>query len=189
MLPTHWTPVTWNFFFYNLFNTTSCNDDILGRFCKRINIHTWWRHQMETFSGLLCWEFTGHRGIPLTKASDAELWCFLWFDLRLNKRLSKQSQGCWFETPSRSLWRHRNEISWKLRGIRGFVQGVTSCGCRPTRKRVIRYMIFIFENDNVIHANSKEFNVWSYGVVALDQYCYRSRLFPDGTKPLSEIDV
>ena len=26
----------------------------------------------------LCGEFTGHRWIPLTKASDAELWCFLW---------------------------------------------------------------------------------------------------------------
>ena len=23
-------------------------------------------------------EFTGHRLIPLTKASDAEFWCFLW---------------------------------------------------------------------------------------------------------------
>ena len=28
------------------------------------------------------------------------------FDLLLNKRLSKQSWGWWFETPSRSLWRH-----------------------------------------------------------------------------------
>ena len=28
------------------------------------------------------------------------------FDLRLNKQLSKQSWGWWFETPSRSLWRH-----------------------------------------------------------------------------------
>ena len=39
-----------------------------------------WRHQTEAFSatGLLCREFTGHRWIPLTKASDAELWCFLW---------------------------------------------------------------------------------------------------------------
>ena len=27
---------------------------------------------------LLCGEFTGHRWVPLTKASDAELWCFLW---------------------------------------------------------------------------------------------------------------
>ena len=29
------------------------------------------------------------------------------FDLRLNKRLSKQSWGWWFETLSRPLWRHR----------------------------------------------------------------------------------
>ena len=38
-------------------------------------------HQMETFSALLagplCGEFTGYRWIPLTKASDAEFWCFL----------------------------------------------------------------------------------------------------------------
>ena len=30
-------------------------------------------------TGHLCGEFTGHRWIPHTKASDAELWCFLWF--------------------------------------------------------------------------------------------------------------
>ena len=30
-------------------------------------------------TGPLCGEFTGHRWIPRTKASDAELWCFLWF--------------------------------------------------------------------------------------------------------------
>ena len=29
-------------------------------------------------TGPLCGEFTGHRWIPLTKASDAEFWCFLW---------------------------------------------------------------------------------------------------------------
>ena len=29
-------------------------------------------------TGPLCGEFTCHRGIPCTKASDAELWCFLW---------------------------------------------------------------------------------------------------------------
>ena len=29
-------------------------------------------------TGPLWGESTGHRGIPLTKASDAELWCFLW---------------------------------------------------------------------------------------------------------------
>ena len=40
--------------------------------------YAWWRDQMET--GTLC----------------------------LNKRLSKQSWGWWFETPSRPLWRHCN---------------------------------------------------------------------------------
>ena len=29
-------------------------------------------------TGLLYEEFTGDRWIPLTKASDAELWCFIW---------------------------------------------------------------------------------------------------------------
>ena len=29
-------------------------------------------------TGPLCGEFTGHRWIPRIKASDAELWCFLW---------------------------------------------------------------------------------------------------------------
>ena len=29
-------------------------------------------------TGYLCGEFTGHRWIPLTRASDAELWWFLW---------------------------------------------------------------------------------------------------------------
>ena len=29
-------------------------------------------------TGLLWGEFTGHRWIPLTKASDVEHWCFLW---------------------------------------------------------------------------------------------------------------
>ena len=34
----------------------------------------------------------------------------VFFDLRLNKRLSKQARGWQFETPSRPLWCHCNEI-------------------------------------------------------------------------------
>ena len=63
-------------------------------------------------TGPLCREFTGHRWIPCTKASDAELWCCP--DLRLNKRLSKQSRRRWFEMPSHSLWHHCNESVWWL---------------------------------------------------------------------------
>ena len=59
----------------------------------------------------LCGEINGHRWIPLTKASDADFDVF--FDLCLNKQLSKQSWGWWFETPSRSLWHHYNEIIGK----------------------------------------------------------------------------
>ena len=58
-------------------------------------------------TGHLCGEFTGHRWILRTKASDTEFDVF--FDLRLNKRLSKQSSGWWFETLLRPLWRHFND--------------------------------------------------------------------------------
>ena len=46
-------------------------------------------------------EFSSQR--PVTRSFDVFL------DLRLNKRLSKQSWDWWFETPSGSLWRHCNE--------------------------------------------------------------------------------
>ena len=39
---------------------------------------------------------------PVTRSFD------VFFDLRLNKRLSKQSWGWWFETLSRPLWRQCN---------------------------------------------------------------------------------
>ena len=39
---------------------------------------TSWNGNIFRVTGPLCREFTGHWWIPLTKASDAELWCFLW---------------------------------------------------------------------------------------------------------------
>ena len=54
------------------------------------------------------WPFRGlHRSPqrPATRTFD------VFFDLRLNKRLSKHWWGWWFETPSCSLWHHCNEIS------------------------------------------------------------------------------
>ena len=80
----------------------------------------WWRHQMETFSALLAicagnspvpGEFPAQR--PVTQSFD------VFFYLRWNKRLGKQSWGWWFETLSHPLWRHRNVLvkygfSWQL---------------------------------------------------------------------------
>ena len=43
-----------------------------------------------------------------TKASDAELCCFLWS--APEKRSSKQSWRWWFDTPLCSLWRHCNDL-------------------------------------------------------------------------------
>ena len=53
-------------------------------------------------TGPLCGEFIGHRWIPRTVTRSFDIF----FDQRLNKRLSKSSLGWWFETPLRPLWRH-----------------------------------------------------------------------------------
>ena len=83
---------------------------------------------METFSALLALcarnsPVTGESPSqrPVTRSFD------VFFDLRLNKPLSKQSRRRWFETPLRSLWRHCNvnstpcsqalAIRWKRRNI------------------------------------------------------------------------
>ena len=67
---------------------------------------------METFSASLAFcagnspvtgEFPPQR--PVTRSFD------FFFGLRLNKCLSTQSWDWWFETPSRSLWRHCNETT------------------------------------------------------------------------------
>ena len=59
-------------------------------------------------TGPLRGEFAGDRWIPLIKPVTRTFDIF--FDLRLNKWLSKQSRSRWFETPSGSLWRHCNVI-------------------------------------------------------------------------------
>ena len=60
-------------------------------------------------TGPLCGEFTGPGEFPtqrpVTRSFDA------FFDLRLNKRLSKQWWGWWFETPSWPLWRQCNDLT------------------------------------------------------------------------------
>ena len=62
----------------------------------------WWRHSFRV-TGPLCSQR------PVTRSFD------VFFDLRLNKWLSKQSRRRWFEMPSRSLWPHCNNfLPWLL---------------------------------------------------------------------------
>ena len=80
---------------------------------------SWWRHKMETFSALLalCVGISPVRWIPAQRPVTLSFGVF--YDLRLNKRLSIQSGGWWFETPSGPLWRHSNDLALisELRGV------------------------------------------------------------------------
>ena len=75
--------------------------------CVLFSVCIWWRHQMEILSALLVlceWNPPATGGfpsqMPVTRSFD------VFFRMRLNKRLNKQSM-CWsFETLWRSLWRH-----------------------------------------------------------------------------------
>ena len=96
---------------------------------------SWWRHQMEKFSALLAFcvghspvtgEFPSQR--PVTRSFD------VFFDLSLNKRLSKQWARRWFETQSGSLWRHCNVLIFLIVELcvqtsHVFVKGCASIFC------------------------------------------------------------
>ena len=83
---------------------------------------------METFSALLAicaanspvsGEFPTQRTV--TRSFD------VFFDQRLNKRLSKQWWGWWFETPSDPLWCHCNPC--ELRWLTWNIVRVSHCRC------------------------------------------------------------
>ena len=85
--------------------------ELVMRYIITSIIHTWWRHRMGIFFALLTLcagkslvtgKFSSQR--PVTRSFD------VFVDLRLDKRLSKQWWGWWFETPSRPLWHHCNEM-------------------------------------------------------------------------------
>ena len=74
---------------------------------RQLGANPLWPHQTETYTALLALcagnspvtsEFPSER--PVTRRFD------VFFNLCLNKLLSKQSRGWWFETPSRSPWCH-----------------------------------------------------------------------------------
>ena len=93
----------------SIYSANPRHDLICTDFVSSVLAIPWWRHQMETALLALCagnspvtGEFPAKR--PVTRSFD------VFFDLRLNKRLSKQSWGWWFEMPSCSLWHHCNVL-------------------------------------------------------------------------------
>ena len=61
---------------------------------------------------------------PVTRGFD------VFFDVRMNKRLRKQSKRRWFETPERSLWRQRNVVSIVCNVIMDAKQNLKMYGAR-----------------------------------------------------------
>ena len=131
----------------------------------------WWRHQMETFSALLSFcagnspvtgEFPAQR--PVTRSFDT------FFDLCLNKRLSKQSWGWWSETPSSSLWRHYNATGLfresKVNTIATDVSGST-CHCHYLQWRMVSTTRSIHCWERIKHANVSLLNKFSITKVNL----------------------
>ena len=64
-------------------------------------------------TGHLYGEFNGNRWIPAQRSVTRSFDVF--FDLHLNKRLSKHSWGWWFEMPSRPLSRYSNVLAFSKR--------------------------------------------------------------------------
>ena len=83
-------------------------------------------------TGSLCGEFTGPGDFPTQRPVTRSFDVF--FDLRLNKRLSKQPCGWWFETLSWSLWRHCNDRLKKW-----LADNSHQCVCRFTDRSAEHY--------------------------------------------------
>ena len=88
----------------------SCRSKWLNMFLS--TLHQWWpywtmpRWRIKWKHFPRYWPFVVPAQRPVTRSFEA------FFGLRLNKRLSKQSWGWWFETLSCPLWRHRNANAW-----------------------------------------------------------------------------
>ena len=135
-----------------------------SNFCITGHFVTWWRHQMETYSALLAicagnspvpGEFPTQR--PVTRGFD------VFFGLRLNKRLSKQSWGWWYETQSSSLWRHSNEEK-RVHHIERFAHILSNT------KHLYFQSVYIFcETFSAIF----NYSVW----IEIAQSCYMSSVY------------
>ena len=70
-------------------------------------------------TGHLCGEFTGPRWIPRTKASEAELWCFLWSasEQTIEKTMTRLVIWDAIEPSVTSLWCMENDSLWNILAV------------------------------------------------------------------------
>ena len=91
----------------NAFENVVCDISAISSRPQCVNLFNYLYHPGIALLAMCAWnspvtgEFPAQR--PVARSLD------IFFDLCLNKRLSKQSWGWWFETPSHPLWRHCND--------------------------------------------------------------------------------
>ena len=126
---------------------------------------SWWRHQMETFSGLLA-ICAGNSPVPICAGNSPVPGEFptqrpvtrnfdIFFDLCPNKPLSKQWWGWWFETPSYPLLCHcycrilthcASYVIWRYRSCATLVMTCRVFGATPQPKTMLTYCQLDFRN-------------------------------------------
>ena len=100
-------------------------------------------------NSLVTGEFPALR--PVTRSFDVS------FDLRLNKRFSKQWWGWWVETPSRPLWRHCNDtgqtshnLEW-LSSTKGAYSNKGYCLLIAVRCSCLRWQMGFWSQNNIMN--------------------------------------
>ena len=146
-----------------------------------LRLFSLWRHQMETFSALLTLcarnspitaEFPVQR--PVTRSFD------VFFDLCLNKRLSKQSWGLWSETPPRPLWRHCYLIitnGQKHTVYQSTRHMYSSESCNLTQGLLVSQWYFCKRRNKVMHS----YQTWKDDMMNSVSNIAASRVFKTGT--------
>ena len=89
------------------------------------------------------------------------------FDMHLNKRLSKQSRGWWFETPLCPLWRHCNVFHHSINPIKA-ANDPSTCTCHNSLPVVACAKLWLDEQIN-------------FHIGTIHIYCYKTRFISSWT--------
>ena len=144
---------------------TSWNGDIF-----RTTGHLWG-------NSLVTSEFHAQR--PVMRSFD------IFFDLRLNKRLSQQSGGWWFEMPSHPLWRYCNGyfMTWWHHGMERLSILLTICEGNPLgnsgfpSQRASNGDIWCFSDvslNNTVEQTLERLVIWN---AMMPMWCHRNESF------------
>ena len=95
-------------------------------------------------TGHLCGEFTSHRWIPRTKASDVELWCFFficaWINGRVNNReaVDLRRHRAHHDLRTLAVWKEVMKFQIKLKRDISLNYSLISIPDRPEKSKLVQ---------------------------------------------------